>query len=173
MTNVREERIALFSDLQGPDTQPRFWARVADDVDWTVHGTHPLAGSYHNKQEFTDATFGRLPGRSSSATTPSPRMRYDPQLRLRRPHHRGPSKNRDHPSHQALRRPRGLHRPDHGHPQEHRDCHPPARVAWRRWVGAHPGSSAVGDDPTIAGYRHHTAQAVHGPADPRSLQVRE
>lgn len=62
MANVREERIALFSDLQSPETQPRFWARVADDVDWTVQGTHPLAGRYHNKQEFIDATFGRLAG---------------------------------------------------------------------------------------------------------------
>ena len=34
----------------------------ADDVDWTVEGTHPLAGRYHNKQEFIDATFGRLAG---------------------------------------------------------------------------------------------------------------
>jgi ketosteroid isomerase-like protein len=35
---------------------------VADDVDWTVKGTHPLAGHYQGKQEFLDATFGRLAG---------------------------------------------------------------------------------------------------------------
>jgi ketosteroid isomerase-like protein len=62
MTDIREDRKTLFSRLQSPETQPQFWARVADDVDWTVEGTHPLAGRYHNKQEFIDATFGRLAG---------------------------------------------------------------------------------------------------------------
>jgi ketosteroid isomerase-like protein len=62
MNDTREDRNALFSKLQSPETQPQFWARVADDVDWTVEGTHPLAGRYHNKQEFIDATFGRLAG---------------------------------------------------------------------------------------------------------------
>jgi uncharacterized protein len=62
MTDIREDRIALFSNLQSPDTQPQFWARVADDVDWTVEGTHPLAGRFHNKEEFIDVTFGRLGG---------------------------------------------------------------------------------------------------------------
>ncbi|WP_269856905.1 nuclear transport factor 2 family protein [Streptomyces sp. RPT161] len=62
MDDVREERMALFRNLESPDTQTRFWARVSDDVDWTVQGTHPLAGRYHNKQAFIDATFGRLAG---------------------------------------------------------------------------------------------------------------
>jgi uncharacterized protein len=60
MTDIREDREALFGKLQSPETQPQFWARVADDVDWTVQGTHPLAGRYQSKQEFIDATFGRL-----------------------------------------------------------------------------------------------------------------
>jgi ketosteroid isomerase-like protein len=60
MADIREERKTLFSKLQSPETQPQFWARVADDVDWTVEGTHPLAGRYHNKQEFIAATFARL-----------------------------------------------------------------------------------------------------------------
>ena len=62
MTSSRDDRIGLFRKLQSPATQPQFWARVADDVDWTVEGTHALAGRYHNKQEFIDATFGRLDG---------------------------------------------------------------------------------------------------------------
>ncbi|TMK39191.1 MAG: ketosteroid isomerase [Actinobacteria bacterium] len=62
MTDIRKDRAALFRNLQSPDTQSQFWARVADDVDWTVYGTHPLAGTYRNKQEFRDATFGRLSG---------------------------------------------------------------------------------------------------------------
>jgi ketosteroid isomerase-like protein len=35
-------------------------SRVADDVDWTVEGTHPLAGHYHDKAQFIEATFARL-----------------------------------------------------------------------------------------------------------------
>ena len=62
MTGGRDDRIALFRNLQSPATQPQFWVRVADDVDWTVEGTHALAGRYRNKQEFIDATFDRLSG---------------------------------------------------------------------------------------------------------------
>jgi ketosteroid isomerase-like protein len=60
MTDLREERRRLFGLLESPETQPEFWARVAEDVDWTVEGTHPLAGRYYSKQEFREATFGRL-----------------------------------------------------------------------------------------------------------------
>ncbi|RVX38390.1 hypothetical protein EDD27_0695 [Nonomuraea polychroma] len=60
MTDIRSDRAALFACLQDPVTQPGFWARVADDVDWTVEGTHPLAGGYRSKNEFTAATFARL-----------------------------------------------------------------------------------------------------------------
>jgi hypothetical protein len=35
---------------------------VADDVNWTVEGTHPLAGHSLSKQAFLDATFARLDG---------------------------------------------------------------------------------------------------------------
>jgi ketosteroid isomerase-like protein len=62
MSSSREDRIGLFRNLQSPATQPQFWARVADDVDWTVEGTHALAGRYRSKQEFIDATFSRLHG---------------------------------------------------------------------------------------------------------------
>ena len=37
-----------------------FFEHVADDVDWTVMGTHPLAGHYLSKRAFQDATFDRL-----------------------------------------------------------------------------------------------------------------
>ena len=33
---------------------------VADDVSWTVMGTHPLAGTYHTKADFLTHTFARL-----------------------------------------------------------------------------------------------------------------
>ncbi|WP_328889229.1 nuclear transport factor 2 family protein [Streptomyces sp. NBC_00316] len=62
MTAIRDDRVALFGRLRDPTAQPEFWARVADDVDWTVEGTHPLAGRYHSKKEFVAATFTRLAG---------------------------------------------------------------------------------------------------------------
>ncbi len=37
-----------------------FFDHVADDVDWTVEGTHPLAGRYHSKSEFIEYTFAKL-----------------------------------------------------------------------------------------------------------------
>ncbi|MEI6623226.1 MAG: nuclear transport factor 2 family protein [Actinomycetes bacterium] len=49
----------LFANLaQG--RQAEFFAYVADDVDWTVMGTHPLAGHYTSREDFVTATFGRL-----------------------------------------------------------------------------------------------------------------
>jgi uncharacterized protein len=60
MTDIREDRVPLFRNLEHPDTQGRFWERVAADVDWTVEGTHPLAGRYCGKKEFIQASFERL-----------------------------------------------------------------------------------------------------------------
>ena len=37
-----------------------FFAHVADDVDWTVMGTHPLAGNYLSKAGFIAGTFAKL-----------------------------------------------------------------------------------------------------------------
>lgn len=37
-----------------------FFKHVADDVDWTVMGTHPLAGHYLSKKAFIEGTFAKL-----------------------------------------------------------------------------------------------------------------
>jgi uncharacterized protein len=37
-----------------------FFTHVADDVDWKVEGTHPLAGHYHSKADFLSQTFEKL-----------------------------------------------------------------------------------------------------------------
>ena len=37
-----------------------FFTHVADDVDWTVMGTHPLAGHYRSKAAFVEGTFAKL-----------------------------------------------------------------------------------------------------------------
>ena len=60
MSDVRQDRIELFGALRDPATAPAFFERVAEDVVWTVEGTHQLAGTYRSKAQFVAATFERL-----------------------------------------------------------------------------------------------------------------
>ena len=50
---------SLFANLENGRTDA-FFDHVAEDVDWTVMGTHPLAGTYHTKADFIAHTFARL-----------------------------------------------------------------------------------------------------------------
>jgi ketosteroid isomerase-like protein len=50
---------AIFSSLEKGDGA-EFFTHVADKVDWTVEGHHPLAGRYHSKAEFLAGTFDKL-----------------------------------------------------------------------------------------------------------------
>ena len=50
---------SLFANLE-EGKSGAFFEHVADDVNWTVMGTHPLAGSYHTKADFLAHTFARL-----------------------------------------------------------------------------------------------------------------
>jgi hypothetical protein len=50
---------AIFAKLNNGDTAG-FFEYVDDHVDWTVMGTHPLAGRYHSKEDFFKRTFQRL-----------------------------------------------------------------------------------------------------------------
>jgi ketosteroid isomerase-like protein len=50
---------SVFDGLQTAGGAP-FFAHVADDVDWTVQGTHPLAGRYRSKAAFVAGTFAKL-----------------------------------------------------------------------------------------------------------------
>ena len=60
MNPITQEQVAaLFAHLESGNADA-FFQHVADDVDWTVMGTHPLAGTYHTKQEFITHTFKRL-----------------------------------------------------------------------------------------------------------------
>ena len=45
MATIRDDRAPCSAALQGPDTQPQFWAGVAGDVGGTVEGTRTLAGA--------------------------------------------------------------------------------------------------------------------------------
>lgn len=49
----------LFGNLASGDGKG-FFDHVADNVDWTVEGTHPLAGRYRSKSDFLAHTFERL-----------------------------------------------------------------------------------------------------------------
>jgi len=54
------EITARFEGLASTDSSAVFFDNVADDVDWTVMGDHPLAGRYRSKADFYAATFARL-----------------------------------------------------------------------------------------------------------------
>ncbi len=49
----------IFKHLEAGDGAG-FFAHVADNVDWTVEGTHPLAGHFLSKADFVAHTFAKL-----------------------------------------------------------------------------------------------------------------
>src|SRR6204780_5161978 len=49
----------IFKTLESGDGKG-FFDHVADNVDWIVEGTHPLAGHYRCKAEFVAHTFEKL-----------------------------------------------------------------------------------------------------------------
>ena len=53
--SVRE----IFKGLETGDGVA-FFEHVADNVDWIVEGTHPLAGHYLSKKAFMEGTFAKL-----------------------------------------------------------------------------------------------------------------
>jgi ketosteroid isomerase-like protein len=55
----REYISALFKNIEVGNSA-EFFKHVVDNVDWKVMGTHPLAGHYHGKETFLNATFRRL-----------------------------------------------------------------------------------------------------------------
>jgi uncharacterized protein len=50
---------SVFKGLETGDGED-FFKHVVDDVDWTVMGTHPLAGQYRSKAAFLEGTFAKL-----------------------------------------------------------------------------------------------------------------
>lgn len=49
----------IFKGLED-NKENSFFKYVADDVDWIVMGTHPLAGHYQSKKSFIAGTFDKL-----------------------------------------------------------------------------------------------------------------
>ena len=59
-TTVTADRVSkIFKGLEQGDGSS-FFEHVADDVDWIVMGTHPLAGHYTSKHAFVAGTFDKL-----------------------------------------------------------------------------------------------------------------
>src|SRR6202050_1173988 len=57
---ITTERVReIFQGLEKGDGSA-FFEHVADDVDWTVMGTYPLAGHYRSKKAFIAGTFTKL-----------------------------------------------------------------------------------------------------------------
>jgi ketosteroid isomerase-like protein len=57
---IASDRVrSIFRGLENGDGAA-FFEQVADDVDWTVMGTHPLAGQYPSKKAFIAGTFTKL-----------------------------------------------------------------------------------------------------------------
>ena len=59
MTITPDRVREIFKGLEKGDGAA-FFEQVADDVDWIVMGTHPLAGHYHSKRDFIAGTFAKL-----------------------------------------------------------------------------------------------------------------
>jgi ketosteroid isomerase-like protein len=59
MTITSESVREIFKGLENGDGAA-FFEHVADDVDWVVEGTHPLAGHYLSKKAFIEGTFTKL-----------------------------------------------------------------------------------------------------------------
>jgi ketosteroid isomerase-like protein len=59
MAITLERVVEIFRGLENGDGTA-FFEHVANDVDWTVEGTHPLAGHYRSKSEFRAHTFDKL-----------------------------------------------------------------------------------------------------------------
>jgi len=57
---ITQDRVReIFHGLEAGDGAA-FFAHVAEQVDWTVMGTHPLAGRYRSKADFIAGTFAKL-----------------------------------------------------------------------------------------------------------------
>ena len=61
-TSLDKQYVAeVFHNLEVKGQAPKFLEKVADDVDWTVKGTHPLAGHYTSKKRFQVNINGSVP----------------------------------------------------------------------------------------------------------------
>ena len=58
--SIHEQTVrSIFAGLEHGDGDA-FFEHVAEDVDWTVMGTHPLAGRYASRSAFKAGPFSKL-----------------------------------------------------------------------------------------------------------------
>ena len=58
--DISAERVRQIFEGLETGNGAAFFQHVAEDVDWTVMGTHPLAGHYSSKKAFIEGTFDKL-----------------------------------------------------------------------------------------------------------------
>ena len=58
--SITIEKVQKLFNYLKTDESEKFFEHVADNVQWTVMGTHPLAGTYKSKEKFISNTFTRL-----------------------------------------------------------------------------------------------------------------
>lgn len=58
--NLTHEEVHELFENREIGNNEAFFNRVLPNVHWTVMGTHPLAGVYHSKEDFLNATSKRL-----------------------------------------------------------------------------------------------------------------
>jgi len=58
--SITIEKVQKLFNYLKTDESKKFFEHVADNVQWTVMGTHPLAGTYKSKEKFISNTFTRL-----------------------------------------------------------------------------------------------------------------
>ena len=57
--SVTEDEVRkVFSPLESRGGSAEFLKHVSEDVDWTIKGTHPLAGHYFSRKEFQVSILG-------------------------------------------------------------------------------------------------------------------
>jgi len=57
---IDEAYVAELFEKLGNGRSQLFFEKVAENVKWTVMGSHPLAGIYESKKDFLASTFQRL-----------------------------------------------------------------------------------------------------------------
>ncbi len=60
MPQITREDVEELFGYMANDQPDKFIDRLAEDIEWTVKGTHPLAGTFKSKQEYLDGAFNRL-----------------------------------------------------------------------------------------------------------------
>jgi len=56
---TRDEILELFRHLETGQSD-QFFEQLAEDVQWTVMGSHPLAGTFHGKEDYLTNCLPRL-----------------------------------------------------------------------------------------------------------------